>query len=244
MTGFPEGYGRRVVPSVTSTLDEARRLWPEVAGPTWVLALQQTAARGRRGRAWRMPPGNFAATLVLREARPDRAALRSFVAALALRDTCVAVTGQERCFTLKWPNDVLLHDGKLAGILLETLGPEHLGIGIGVNLVEAPPAEDLEAGAVRPVALSEVNGAVPGPEVFLDAVATAYARHEARFQAFGFEPIRSEWLRHAARLGEPITARTMREAHAGTFVDVDAQGQLVLETASGRISIPAADIYF
>ncbi|MEM6758465.1 MAG: biotin--[acetyl-CoA-carboxylase] ligase [Pseudomonadota bacterium] len=247
MTAWPEGYGRRVLPEVDSTLSEAARLVPTLAGPEWILAHHQTAARGRRGRAWATPPGNFAASLVLPVAGLD-AALRSFVAALALRDACVAVTGREAAFQLKWPNDVLLNGGKLAGILLESAGQggaiSHVIVGIGVNLVRAPDVSDLEPDAVPPASLRQSFGVEVTPDDFLTHLAAAYARHEAQFGAYGFAPIRTAWLAHAARLGEVITARTTRDIYKGTFVDVDDQGQLVLETAKGRVSIPAADVYF
>ena len=243
-TDWPLGYGRHVLDRVDSTLSEAARMAPELGGPAWILAHHQTAARGRRGRPWAMPAGNFAATLVMPMAgAPGQAALRSFVMSLALRDACVAVTGREDAFALKWPNDVLLRGGKLAGILLETVGPSHLAIGVGVNLAAAPTVDEVEAGAVPPVALKSL-GVDVGPEAFLDLLAGAFARYEAQFSTYGFAPIRTAWLAHAARLGVVITARTTREAHVGTFVDVDGDGQLVLETAKGRMHVPAADVYF
>lgn len=249
MTAWPEGYGRRVLGEVDSTLSEAARIASELAGPEWILALSQTAARGRRGRAWAMPAGNFAATLVLPlDEPPGHAALRSFVSSLALRDAFVAVTGREDAFALKWPNDVLLAGGKVAGILLESAsagpGMRMLAIGIGVNLVAAPDVASLENGALPPVSLKGRLGVAVTPEAFLDQLAAAYAQREAQFRTYGFAPIRTAWLAHAARLGQAITARTTRETHHGTFVDVDADGQLVLETSKGRICIPAGDVYF
>ena len=131
---WPDGYGRLVCESIDSTLSEAARRAPELTGPLWILAEEQTAARGRRGRSWATPKGNFAGTLMMRRVEaPGIAALRSFVASLALRRAFVRVTGDEGAFALKWPNDVLLNGGKVAGILLETIG-DHLAIGIGVNL--------------------------------------------------------------------------------------------------------------
>ena len=195
-----------------------------------------------------MPEGNFAATLVLPVSDVATAALRSFVAALALRDACVALTGREQDFALKWPNDVLLRGGKLAGILLESIGAggqtSHLSIGIGVNLAVAPDPGTLEEGALCPVSLRETLGAQIQPEAFLTHLAQAYARFEDQFATYGFAPIRTAWLAHAARLGETVTARTAREELQGTFVDVDEAGQLVLETPKGRVQIPAADVYF
>ena len=248
MSCFPQGYERRVLQVVDSTLDEARRVAGSLSGPTWILALQQSAARGRRGRAWQMPLGNFAATLVLPETRPDQAALRSFVVSLALRQTCVALSGRDSDFELKWPNDVLLRGGKLAGILLESIGiagaVSHVAIGVGVNLAAAPDAADLEAEALRPVSMRGALGVHVAPEDFLDHLAEAYAQFEDQFSTYGFAPIRVAWLEHAARLGQVITARTGNAVQTGTFVDVDATGQLVLETPKGRTAIPAADVYF
>ncbi|MDG1471674.1 MAG: biotin--[acetyl-CoA-carboxylase] ligase [Ascidiaceihabitans sp.] len=249
MNDWPDGYGRRVLASVDSTLSEAARIAPTLSGPEWVLALEQTAARGRRGRAWAMPVGNFAATLILPVSEPPAtAALRSFVVSLALRDAFVAVSGQEDAFALKWPNDVLLRGGKVAGILLESASAgstlSHLSIGIGVNLASAPTAKDVEIGAVPPVALRSALNITVSPQAFLDVLASAYARYETQFFTYGFAPIRTAWMANAARLGEVITARTAREEWVGTFREVDETGQLVLETAQGIRAIPAADVYF
>ncbi|WP_323778740.1 biotin--[acetyl-CoA-carboxylase] ligase [Leisingera sp.] len=246
---WPAGYGKRVLAEVDSTLNEAARIAGELAGPEWILALRQTQGRGRRGRDWKDPKGNFAATLVMRpQGAPDQAALRSFVAALAVYDACVAVTGRSEGLSLKWPNDVLLKGGKLAGILLESAGNgqgvNHLYVGIGVNLVETPMKEWLEPGAVWPVSLLSETGVQVTPEEFLEAVAEAFARHEQQFTTYGFEPIRTAWLERAAKLGEVITARTASSETEGTFETVDGSGNLVLNTAKGRVSIPAADIYF
>jgi BirA family biotin operon repressor/biotin-[acetyl-CoA-carboxylase] ligase len=246
---WPEGYGRSVLARVDSTNAEAARRAASLAGPEWILAHEQTAARGRRGRAWANPPGNFAATLVMRPAEsPDRVALRSFVAALALYDALVAATGRAEGLALKWPNDVLLNGGKLAGILLESAGAggslSHFAIGIGVNLIAAPGAAEVEAGALRPVSLLSETGVALDPEAFLDLLAPAYARREAQFTTYGFEPIRRAWLDRAARLGEAITARTGRESIEGRFETVDAAGNLVLSTARGRQAIAAAEVFF
>lgn len=246
---WPEGVAKRVLAEIDSTNAEAARIASEISGPTWILALKQTAGRGRRGRTWFDPVGNFAATLVMRPGEaPTQVALRSFVAALALRDAVAAITGRPEGLSLKWPNDVLLNGGKLAGILLESSGQGsgvgYLAIGIGVNLVKAPPAADLEPGAMPPVSIAGETGLSVSPEEFLDVLAPCYARHEATFATYGFAPIREAWLAGAARLGQPVKARTMTAEHHGTFETVDAEGALVLKTADGRAVIPAADVYF
>lgn len=245
MSDWPEGYGLKRLDTVDSTLNEAARIAPGLSGPVWILAKEQTSARGRRGRAWVMPKGNLAATLVMRMPDdPAQAALRSFVAALALADACAEVTGRPESFALKWPNDVLLNGGKLAGILLESAGTSYLAIGIGVNLAEAPPASAVEAGAVRPVSLLSETGTAITPEDFLPHLATAYALRERQFTTYGFDPVRTAWLAQAARLGETITARTGAQVTTGRFETVDGQGNLVLTTPGGRVAIPAAEVYF
>ena len=246
---WPEGYDRIILDEVDSTNAEAARRAPDLPGPTWILAESQTASRGRRGRPWAMPPGNFAATLLMRPVElPETVALRSFVAALALFDALVALTGRAEPFALKWPNDVLLNGGKLAGILLESLGQgrevQHLAIGVGVNLAEAPDPGALGPDSARPVALAAETGVQVAPMEFLRALAAAYANCERQFTTYGFAPIREAWLARAARLGQQITARTSTEEVTGRFDTVDITGALVLTTSKGRRAIPAADVYF
>ena len=247
--GWPAGLGRHVLPEVDSTNAHALRLAPDLQGPAWFLGLTQTAGRGRRARNWASPRGNFYGTLLLNPTEPpEQVALRSFAAALALRDAFVALTGLPESFRLKWPNDVLLNGGKVAGILLESSGlggrVQHLAIGIGVNLISHPDAAQVEAGAVPPVSLLSETGLRVTPEAFLDTLAPAYARWEATFAAEGFGPLRAEWLAHAARLGEQIRARTGTATQEGRFETIDSQGNLILATSGGRMAIPAAEVFF
>lgn len=238
-----------VLDRVDSTNAEAARRAAGGTSPLWIMAQEQTGGRGRRGRPWSSPRGNFHATLLLHPAGPpDLVALRSFVAALALRDACVALTGLPQAFTLKWPNDLLLNGGKLAGILLEGAGQgsglSHLAIGFGVNLIAAPDPGMVEPGALRPVSLLAETGIRVVPDRFLAALAPAYARRESTFCAQGFAPLRQDWLAHAARLGQPVVARTGASVREGIFETIDATGALVLRTPAARLAIPAADVFF
>ncbi len=247
--GWPDGVGRVILGEVDSTMAEAGRLASTLNGPAWILAERQTKGRGRRGRDWIDPTGNFAATLVLHPGEPTaNVALRSFVASLALYDALVACSGRSAGFSLKWPNDVLLNGGKLAGILLESNGTgnetRHLSVGIGVNLSVAPAAKQVEGAAVRPVSLAEETGTLVTPAEFLSFLAPAYDKWERQFTTYGFAPIREAWLQRAARLGDVITARTGSSETTGTFETIDETGQLILSTAKGRQAIPAADIFF
>ena len=232
-----------------STNAEAMRLAPGLSGPTWIITHEQFAGRGRRGREWVMPAGNFAGTLFLRP-RGDAvaAAQLSFVAALALYDALGAVAGPAARLAIKWPNDVLLNGGKVAGILLESIGSgtevTAMAVGIGVNLAAAPDTGAVEPGAVAPVSVKGETGFDVPAELFLDILAPAFARWLAQFDTLGFAPIRSAWLARAARLGQPIVARTGRSQTQGVFEGIDERGALILKTPAGRSILPAADVFF
>lgn len=228
---------------------EATRRAPNLTRPTWILAERQTKCRGRRGRSWRQPDGNFSATLFLRpKCSPGQAAQRSFVAALALYFTLKDLPGLDD-LALKWPNDVLLRDGKVAGILLEsassgTKAVDWLTIGFGVNLLNAPRTETLEKGAVAPTSIVTAGGAPLSPAAFLSILAPHFHHWNTQLETHGFEVIRRVWLDNAARIGEVITARTSSQTVTGVFETIDVDGNLVLKSDGLQQVIPAADVYF
>ena len=143
---LPDGWTLVALESVGSTNDEATRLADAGAAEgTVVWAREQSGGRGRRGRNWASPVGNLYSSTILRPACPaQRAAELGFVAALAVGDLVSA----DRSVRLKWPNDVLVDDGKVAGILLESaIGQdgrvEHVVAGIGVNVRFAPQLPEM-----------------------------------------------------------------------------------------------------
>ncbi len=244
---WPQGVDLRRLDAVDSTNAEGARVAAGLSGPTWIVARRQSAGRGRQGRPWQHPAGNFAATLVLPVAGgPQQAAWRSFTAALALAEAVEALAGPQPGLGLKWPNDVLLDGGKLAGILLETAGPrgDRLLVGIGVNLIAAPPIDPDAPAAFPPVALAEAVGCLATPDQLLDALAPAMAAWETQLAQTGFDPVRRAFLARAVHHGGTITARTGTRALTGRFEDIDATGALVLATAQGRVSLAAADVFF
>ncbi|WP_210527812.1 biotin--[acetyl-CoA-carboxylase] ligase [Rubellimicrobium arenae] len=243
---WPEGYSLVVLDEVDSTMAEARRRAPGLDRPTWIMARQQTNAKGRRGRTWLGGDGNLAATLVYRPwCTPSEAAARSFMAANALFES-LALYVDRSLLALKWPNDVLLNGGKIAGILLESAssgGPlvDWLSIGLGVNLAKAPHDVRTE---FPPVSLTGEGGEPVAPEQFLTVLAGHFATQEMKLAAMGFPRIREDWLANAARLGEIVTARTTTREITGVFETVDQAGNLILRVEGREVLIPAADVYF
>jgi len=244
---WPEHVRRIIAEQTDSAFDEAAR-WDLAARdhPAWVLALRQTAARGRRGRAWVQPYGNFAAVCVLpRTDNAEAAAKRSFTAAVAVHWALEALLGSVQGLALKWPNDVLLNGKKVAGILLETSSPgRSVAVGIGVNLVAAPGAEEVEPDATPPTSVLAETGVEISVHDFFEELGPYFHRLENIFLTYGFGGIREAWLERAAKLGEIVTARLPREDVVGRFVEIDSLGRLILQTPKGTRAIAAADVFF
>lgn len=158
--------------SVESTQDEAKRRVPLPAGIDLfaVAASAQLKGRGTRGRDWIGEPGNLFLTLTVPMARiPSAMTLTPLkVGTVVARSVETALTNAEGCeksrVTLKWPNDVLVDEKKVSGVLVEGDGA-HLFIGIGVNVGTAPdvPKEGAQQG--RPSTCLAQHGLVSSPEV-------------------------------------------------------------------------------
>lgn len=229
---------------IASTSDEAKRLAAEGApAGTLVWARVQTAGRGRQGRAWISPAGNFYASLVLRPAvAVATAAQLGFVAALAVADACLAFA-PGAAISLKWPNDVLLHGRKLAGLLLESQSRgdgalDWLVLGVGVNLATYPVAVEYPATALAATGADADTGAMLGmlAASFLDW----YKRWR---EGAGFATIQTEWLARAQGLNQPIRVRLPGETREGVFAGLDSDGALLLDTGTGRQRIAAGEVF-
>lgn len=229
--------------SVGSTNDEARRLALSGAAADLLVvsAIEQTQGRGRRARPWLSPPGNLhCSTLIRIDGDLGAAAQLGFAATVALVDAFRALV-PDVAFTCKWPNDVLADGRKCCGMLLEPVGREWLIVGIGVDVVAAPPPGEL----VYPVAsLAEFGFAGTDLDV-LAAFCEAFGPLVREWRRDGFAPIREAWLHRARGLGEPVVVRLEAETLTGLFAGLDAEGALLLDQAAqGLRRILAGDVYY
>jgi len=233
-----EAAGVRLIAcdTLTSTNEDAlARARAGERGPLWVTAARQTAGRGRRGNVWTSEPGNLYASLLLTDAAPAvHLPELCFVVALAVRDAVIAVRLQLTAkLKLKWPNDLLLDDAKLAGILIEAEsvdGITAIAAGIGVNCAHHPdnlayPATSLAAGGAA-VSPAELRRVLSG---------TMLTRLAQWDRGSGFAAIRSEWLAHAAGLGGNIHVRLADRELTGTFETLDRMGRLMLRLPGGAL---------
>jgi BirA family transcriptional regulator, biotin operon repressor / biotin---[acetyl-CoA-carboxylase] ligase len=202
----------------------------------WLRADRQTAGRGRQGRAWTSPPGNFyGSTLVrLRPTDPPPASL-SLVAGVALHEAAGAYLLEADRLRLKWPNDLLLGGAKLAGILLERIEAAVV-VGIGVNLAGAPDLADRSTASIG-------DGVNAGE--FGQTLADAFARWLGRWRGEGLSAVRDAWLARAHPLGTALRLHDGDGAAVeGLFDGLAADGALRLRLADGRARvIHAGDVF-
>jgi len=220
---------------------EARRGAPE---GTAALAAHQSAGRGRMDRRWEAPPGASLLISVLFRPEFDPSELHLCTAALALAtaEACQRTAGVTP--VLKWPNDLLVGEAKLAGVLAEAefdgSGPPAVVVGLGLNIDWPGPEgvggtclRDAASGPVdRELLLGELLGALSDRRGLLD-------------HAPGRREVATELRERCATLGRRVRvalAADPEEAVVGVAVDIDQAGHLVVETATGLRAISAGDV--
>jgi BirA family biotin operon repressor/biotin-[acetyl-CoA-carboxylase] ligase len=246
VNGLPN-YRHLSLEEVVSTNSEAlalaRRGEP---GNLWVSAERQSGGRGRRGREWVSRAGNLYASLLLTDPGPASAlANLPFVAAAAVHSAV------DRFFAdrpvrpkIKWPNDILVGNEKLVGILLES---EQLPgktntvvIGFGINCRHHPenvamPATDLQACGI----MVEPAKLFPILAGSMDRALSVWDRGR------GFSAIRRQWLDAAQGLGERVKVNLHEGVFEGYFNRIDDDGYLILRLDDGNFRrISAGDLFF
>lgn len=197
-----------------------------------VVAGFQTAGRGRHGRPWDAAPGSsLLASILLRPGpslAPARRHLAVAVVALAASDACSSAAGFLPA--LKWPNDLVVGDAKLAGVLAEVEG-DALVVGLGLNVSVAGPwppgAVSAERVAGRPVDV----------DALLDGVLSGVSARYGRWRA-----VASEYRRRCTTLGRTVRVDLAAESFTGTVADVSDDGHLLVDVGMCLRTVTAGDV--
>jgi BirA family biotin operon repressor/biotin-[acetyl-CoA-carboxylase] ligase len=231
------GRPRRHFRRTDSTNERARELAESDApSGTVVTAAEQTAGRGRQGRAWTAPAGRALLYSAVLRPLDERHRLLPLAVPLAVCDAAESIAAVSA--RVKWPNDVWIEERKLAGILIEARPPRWAVIGVGLNVAIEPdelpddlrwPAISIGHGVTVEAALAALNRAlgewVAAPT---ERVLDAYRERDAlRGRAVGWE-------------GGPPGSESGR----GRADGIDEAGNLLVETdAGGRLSLGAGEVH-
>ncbi len=201
-----------------------------------VLARRQTQGRGSRGRSWTARSGNLSLSVLLRpEGDLRQVGLWPVLAGLSLHQAL----GGGASLRLKWPNDVLLNDAKLAGILVERgtgAGADWLVIGFGANLLDAPALPDRDTAC-----LAEL-GSAPDALAVADRLLDALDDWQSVWRRDGFEAIRAAWLDRAHPVGTALAVDLQGIRRSGAFAGLAPDGALLLSVDGRQERIDTGEI--
>ncbi len=231
------GRSGRFYPVVDST-NQRLLEWAVEGAPhgASILALEQTAGRGRQGRSWQSEAGcGLFASLLL---RPERSlagsAAFSLVAALAVAET-LNRTSEVEC-AVKWPNDLTVEGKKIAGILLEARGGQRpfFVVGLGLNL--RPPATGWpEALRSRAVSLSEISSRSHSERMLWAEILNRLEQMWDRFRARGFAAFQDEWHARDTLRGQHVRVQSGDSRFHCQVEGVDSEGRLRARLHDGSV---------
>jgi BirA family transcriptional regulator, biotin operon repressor / biotin---[acetyl-CoA-carboxylase] ligase len=241
--------GYKYFATVGSTNTEARRL-AEKGAPegTIVIAEEQTAGKGRKGRDWVSPKQTgIYATLILRPTLPiEDTPLLTLLAAVATCEAIVTSTGIPP--TIKWPNDILMNGKKVAGILTEVSSEvdrvEFALIGMGLNV--NTPAEALPERMIFPASSLAAETGTPVKRTallacWLEEIETEYAQ----LIAGNRNALLDHWKALSGIMGRRVRIQRVHDSISGTIEDIDSDGALLLITPDGEsLRVLSGDVSF
>jgi len=230
-----------VIEEVDSTNKEAlRRLSAGRGVGEIIVAKKQTMGQGKIGRSWISLNGNLTMTVTLGTLENQTVSDLSFVAAVSIVDSVNPLLPKNNRLQLKWPNDILLNDKKLGGILIENSEIKHAAVvGIGLNLLKKPQLQGLNAAC-----LVDYGCTVSFMELAI-LIANNFSIWIKRWNQHGLRPIIAAWRTAALGIGKPIIIRfPNHNVIRGKFVDVAEDGKLLVKTTDGLThSVFAGDMF-
>ncbi|MEM8973177.1 MAG: biotin--[acetyl-CoA-carboxylase] ligase [Pseudomonadota bacterium] len=223
----------------STNMEAQRRIANGQLEATWIRAERQTTGRGRSGRSWQSLDGNLLISLLLPlDCPPSVLHHLSLISGLALNNAIAACSADKRMSLsprLKWPNDVLIDEAKVAGILVESsiVGNRAIAIiGFGVNLQAAPQLADRNTTSLA------AHGLTLRPEDFLTYLDAHLAKTISAWDdGRDFPRIRQSWLNNSFPLDHPIAINTTQGRVQGTFAGLDEDGALLIRTSNGKIEL-------
>ena len=211
-----------------------------------VIAREQTGGTGRLGRAWASPKGGIWATLILKPSLPvDKMFLLTLVGSVAIAK--VIRKKYKIGGLIRWPNDIMIGDKKVGGLLVEVNAREGklnyclLGFGIDVNV----PLEDIDPQIrSRVTSISDELGYVVDPAKLLAACLKEFEIRYDQIEDGEYDSVMREWKAMSATLGRRVQVNKLASSFEGEAIDVDKDGTLFVRKDNGTIErVIAGDVF-
>ena len=211
---------------------------------TVVIAEQQKSGRGRQKRKWLSPKGGIWLSVVFKPDIPTaKITMLSFAAALAV---CEAIRATGLDAQLKWPNDVMIYDKKVAGILLDISAEadqvNHAVVGIGINANVDASAISARLNGTKVTSISDELGRVASRLDLTRAVLENLERWYLEIETHGAGAILREWKKNSDMLGRKVSVKQNNKTIHGVAADINDDGSLLLRTGNGDINVVSGDI--
>jgi BirA family biotin operon repressor/biotin-[acetyl-CoA-carboxylase] ligase len=234
-----------VVDTIGSTNAEVKRLFQEGMEPGFILAARsQSSGIGRKGRPWLSPEGGLYFSIIMSPPLGlSSAPLLNLLCACAVCQS-LRILGVADA-QVKWPNDVLVGDAKISGILSEVLTEPAEGVIIGIGLNLNCPVSQMPAGLRWPTTsvIDELGKETPILEM-LCFIVNQIDRYLVEVNSTGsFEKMLKDWRKFSGTLGKRVRVQEAGKELDGLAVDIGADGALIVESDEGQIEVLLGDVH-
>ena len=228
-----DGWHLHKFECVSSTMDTARQ---HLDHKTIIWSLEQTHGRGRLTRSWISQKGNFFCSLVLKPLKhPSQWYELTFLTSVVVKQTLETYLNPSYKPVLKWPNDILILDQKISGVLLE-IHQDYIIIGIGINILVQPVNENM---IFPPIGFQSVCSNSLRLEELLSSFISQFEQKYDLWIQNGFSFIKDQWQASAYKIHQEICMTSSLKGHPkiirGYFRGIDMQGCMLLEISPQKI---------
>lgn len=244
MTHTVDNYHLLTYDAIDSTNEEAKRLalsGGQHGAVCW--AKKQTNGKGRLNRKWVSEEGNLYCSFLLKPQHLVKDFTQiPFVAALAVARAINPVFEEKNAISLKWPNDILLNDKKLGGILVETVNAQSkfpwVVVGIGLNIEHFPKDTSLAATSLKDAGVEIISA-----KIILSRIMNCFFPLMDEWEDKGFDDIKNEWEKHAAYKQEKVSFKQNDMSAQGTFIGINYDGECIIKAEDDTLhSFQAGDL--
>lgn len=216
--------------TVNSTNAKAKELAKKGISNLVVAAQKQTRGRGRFGRRWSSGLGGLYITISLKEKNLDKAKFLTFIASISVVKTIKKLAKINAL--IKWPNDILINNKKICGILTETISGKnnYALIGIGININQQTFNRNISN---KSISLKIITNKNQNIKKIINEIVKEFNNLYQYYKHKNYGKIISVWKKHSHTLGKKVKIKTLSGTYIGKAVDIDEACNLILKLDDG-----------